>query len=608
MALQAETTADYLEQVQWKKPEGQPSNIPTRRLNQYPPEYNAEPPTMEELWQAIKKLKRNKAPGPDQVTGEMIKMLNEENQHTILDIIQEIWETKEWDRADTNARVVSLYKKGDPDLQANYRPISLLNILYKIFASILRTRITEGIEKELWKTQYGFRANKSTANAVHIIRRIQDILERSGTPGMLCLLGWEKAFDKLNIDALILSLKRYGVHEHLQGLVQLIYQSPTFYVGVQGQKSSLKEQSRGIRQGCPLSPYLFVIAMSALMEDVHHELRDTAPAHRLPGINFDEVLYTDDTILLSTTTQGIHQMLWAIEKFSAQYGLALNYKKCELLEHNCNPRPKFRNGRKIPKVHNVTYLGCNLNAEVKAKPKIETRLRACTATWHRLGTLWKHSACTAGHKIRLWNAVIKSKLLYGLESVHMTPAVARRLATLQLRGLRQIPKIPTTFIDRTHTNNYVYDRANWAIQNTRNTGEGNQEVEGQDNGTRGQRAVLPISKQQERSRISLRGHLLRAGEKRSTQGMHIHGNGTAKPPPAKTGRETKTKLDSGDNEIGLADGTGHLGNPRRLPFRLDEPTDAKRLRGRGYNIRFLDTPVRAPPPSAPPSRRRARAR
>ena len=92
----------------------------------------------------------------------------------------------------TLARVVSIYKKGDPSKQSNYRPISLLNTLYKILARVVKIRLAEGMEKELWETQYGFRAGRSTSDAIHIVRRTQDYVRNTGVPGLLCLLDWER--------------------------------------------------------------------------------------------------------------------------------------------------------------------------------------------------------------------------------------------------------------------------------------------------------------------------------------------------------------------------------------------------------------------------------
>ena len=86
------------------------------------------------------------------------------------------------------AVVVSLYKKGDPKLQGNYRPISLLNALYKLYAGLLKGRLEEHMEAELPKTQFGFRKARSTSQAIYCIRRCADWAERGGT-GNVCVSG-----------------------------------------------------------------------------------------------------------------------------------------------------------------------------------------------------------------------------------------------------------------------------------------------------------------------------------------------------------------------------------------------------------------------------------
>ena len=78
------------------------------------------------------------------------------------------------------AEVVTLYKKGNVENPANYRPISLLQSLYKIYAATIQKRLAAKVEDKIWETQYGFRANHSTAEALFIIRRIQDFYETSG--------------------------------------------------------------------------------------------------------------------------------------------------------------------------------------------------------------------------------------------------------------------------------------------------------------------------------------------------------------------------------------------------------------------------------------------
>ena len=83
-------------------------------------------------------MKRNKAPGPDEITMEVFKEMDEENNEYVLEVINEWWEKDEVPEEETLARVVLIYKKGDASLCENYRPISLLNSMYKIIAARIR--------------------------------------------------------------------------------------------------------------------------------------------------------------------------------------------------------------------------------------------------------------------------------------------------------------------------------------------------------------------------------------------------------------------------------------------------------------------------------------
>lgn len=90
------------------------------------------------------------------------------------------------------ARVASLYKKGDSNLQDNYKPISLLNLMSKIIATIIKFRLEACLEGELMATQFGFRAGRSTTHAIHIAWMIQKSAERGGIKGAMIFLDLEK--------------------------------------------------------------------------------------------------------------------------------------------------------------------------------------------------------------------------------------------------------------------------------------------------------------------------------------------------------------------------------------------------------------------------------
>ena len=116
------------------------------------------------------------------------------------------------------------------------------------------------------KTQFGFREGMSSSYAIHIIRRTLDMAERSGHKVFAVFLDWEKAFDKILHSRIKYSMDKFQIPAALQAAIMQLYSIPTFTVSFNDQTSNKYEQAKGIRQGCTLSPYLFLIAMTALMK------------------------------------------------------------------------------------------------------------------------------------------------------------------------------------------------------------------------------------------------------------------------------------------------------------------------------------------------------
>jgi len=108
--------------------------------------FDVGPITLKELREVIKKFKRRKAPGPDNVPIEVFKEMDDVNLERILDILNSWWTQEEVPEDLLQSRVVLIFKKGDAGDMSNYRPISLLTSLYKIFASILQRRIAEKLD------------------------------------------------------------------------------------------------------------------------------------------------------------------------------------------------------------------------------------------------------------------------------------------------------------------------------------------------------------------------------------------------------------------------------------------------------------------------------
>eukprot|EP00973_Karenia_brevis_P035103 4843325-Karenia_brevis.AAC.1 len=97
--------------------------------------------------------------------------MSPENRRKLLAIVNDWWVNGSIPEQELIARVVLIYKKGDSSDCNNYRPISLLNTMYKILAAALKHRIALGLDKHLQKTQFGFRSGTGTTGALHCIRK-----------------------------------------------------------------------------------------------------------------------------------------------------------------------------------------------------------------------------------------------------------------------------------------------------------------------------------------------------------------------------------------------------------------------------------------------------
>jgi hypothetical protein len=168
------------------------------------------------------KLKRRKAPGPDEIPNEVFKEMDKENREEIRKLINKWWHEEEIPEDTLRARIALILKKGDTSKLANYRPISLLNTIYKIYTSIIQNRIADKLDKHLSKTRFGFRKQQGTAEALQAVRRILDYGEQTGAEQhlILVLLDWEKAFDKLTREGLWSALHRMQVHPKIIRIIK----------------------------------------------------------------------------------------------------------------------------------------------------------------------------------------------------------------------------------------------------------------------------------------------------------------------------------------------------------------------------------------------------
>lgn len=438
----ADAAADYLAEKQWGPPapltaneQAEFNNYYTTNRNTRVGDYDESELTLAELKLIIKKMKRNKAAGPDDIPMEYFKWLDDTALEFVRELINIWWNDGTFPEDKLRANIASIYKKGNPKLQENYRPIFLLNSIYKLYASFLQRRLAKAIDPDLLNTQYGFRAGRSTSTPVACVRRVLDRAEATKMPIFVTFLDWEKAFDKVKQDRLMKALERMNIPTKYCTAIGSLYSDPKFRVKMGDDESEWKSQKTGIRQGCPLSPYLFIILMTVLFRDVKDGIN--LDNQSVDGLDFNELLYADDTALITTTAPSMNKLVGKIDTCAAHFGLKFNYSKCIAINYNTPYTTKFKNGDKIPTGIETVYLGATIRKDHDVCREITKRIGTCFATLKRMDLFWNNANCPLKFRIQVHDAVIRSKLVYGMESVMITKALMSKIDTLQLKGLRK---------------------------------------------------------------------------------------------------------------------------------------------------------------------------
>jgi hypothetical protein len=268
--------------------------------------------------------------------------------------------------------------------------------VYKIIAKVLANRLRRVVEKVISKSQNAFVKGRQILDSVLLANECLDSRINSGIPGVICKLDIEKAYDHVNWRFLLYMLRRCGFGEKWCSWIAHCISSASFSVLVNGTPAGFFSSSRGLRQGDPLSPFLFVIVMEALSKMLtvtvdRGLLSGFSVGARLPeAVSISHLLFADDTLVFcGANPDHLRYLRVLFLCFEAVSGLKINLAKSVLVP--------------VGNVDNVTgladilgcgvsslplkYLGLPLGACYKAKPiwngvveKIERRL----ASWKRM--------------------------------------------------------------------------------------------------------------------------------------------------------------------------------------------------------------------------------
>ncbi|GBP03195.1 LINE-1 retrotransposable element ORF2 protein [Eumeta japonica] len=288
----------------------------------------------EETERAIMTQKLGKAPGPDNITNELLRTSMSVTVPKLTNLFNEIIKRESMPEHWTKSTIVLLHKKGDKGDIGSYRPISLMSNKYKVFSKILLFRLSNTLEENQPKEQAGFRSNFSTIDHIHVLRQLLQKYREYNKVYYLGFVDFHKAFDSLEHQYMWESLKRQGVHTKYIRLLKIIYEKSTVRIKLErtGEEFSIE---RGVRQGDPTSPKLF----SAVLAMIFRRLSWERFGLNVNYENLSHLRFADDLVLFSECPKALEKMLQQLSDESANAGLSVNGKKTKIMSNSQSEEP-----------------------------------------------------------------------------------------------------------------------------------------------------------------------------------------------------------------------------------------------------------------------------
>ena len=392
--------------------------------------------TEEEILAAISGLNGDKAPGPDGFPLAFWSFSWDFVKGEVLGFFKEFFEHNQFVKS-LNATFLILIPKGRnvEDLK-DLRPISLVGSLYKILSKVLANRIKSVMGVIISQSQNAFVEGRQILDAVLIANEAVDSILRRKENGILCKLDIEKAYDHISWDFLLQIMERMGFGSKWISWIKWCISTASFSVLVNGSSTGFFRSFRGLRQGDPLSPYLFVIGMEALSGMLKRAVEGSFISgcrfHGREGgdIVISHLLYADDTILFcEANSEQLTYLRWTLMWFEAFSGLRINLFKSVII-----PLGRVDNVEELAdelgcEVGSLpsTYLGLPLGAPHRALgvwDSIEDRFRRRLA-------IWKRQYISKGGRITLIRSALASLPVYFLSLFRMPKSVCLRLEKIQ---------------------------------------------------------------------------------------------------------------------------------------------------------------------------------
>jgi hypothetical protein len=389
---------------------------------------------LEEVVQVLKDVQGDKAPGPDGYTMAFFQKCWSVLEKDVMDFFGEVHTYCKFEKSLNTTFLSLIPKKVDATNIRDFRPISLIGSIYKLLSKVLANHLKLVLDKVIFESQNSFVGGRQILDSVLIANECLDSRLKSGIPGLICKLDIEKVYDHVNWDCLFFILDRMGFGQKWVRWMKACVSTVRYSVIVNGSPTGFFDSTRGLRQGDPLSPRLFLV----IMEVLSRMLRRTEEggfiwgfqAGRTDRLCVTHLLYADDTIIFcDANSEQLLYIRMVLTCFEAVTGLRVNMLKSKMVPVGAVsdlPRLAALLSCKLGSLL-MNYLGMPLGAPHKALSmwdpileKVELRLVG-----------WKKLYLSKGGRLTLLKSTLSSMPTYFMSLFPIPIKVARKIELLQ---------------------------------------------------------------------------------------------------------------------------------------------------------------------------------
>ena len=280
--------------------------------------------TKEELEKVIKKLQRNKTPGPDGIPAEFYQAYWFIIEDLYMDFINAVKDKGLPKDKNTSVTTPFYKEKGEVFLLSNYRPIALMNVDVKILTKLLAMRLNTVLPTIIHESQtavYG----RQIANSVHLVRDIIDHANQNDEGAALLFIDQEKAFDRVSHSLLFDTLKAFGFGDNFIHWITLLYSNAFTRININGFLTHEIPLKCGVRQGCPLSALLYVMVIELLALQLR--ANPNIVGFTIQGKRIISTHYADDAVIKITQNRCFKEVYKDLKDYEKATGAKINYEK-----------------------------------------------------------------------------------------------------------------------------------------------------------------------------------------------------------------------------------------------------------------------------------------